>query len=66
MTLREADDAQIEGRGAIPAGVKHPASIVLEGTLAEKRFKTTSDSTYIQMCDETEEELDISVSTGSA
>lgn len=53
LILKEADAGQTSGRGASPAGVKHPASVVLEETPADKRAKTASNSKYSHKCGET-------------
>lgn len=59
MIVKDAYDAHIGGRGASLEGVSYPSSIEMVETHVDKRAKTTSDSTCTQMCDELEEELDV-------
>lgn len=51
--------ARLRVRDASPAGVKYPAIAELEETPAGKGAKNASDTMYVQMCDDLEQELDI-------
>lgn len=52
------NDSRREDRSASPAGFEHPTGVELEVASADRSARTVSDSTYVQMCNHIEQELD--------